>query len=261
MTLPAQVLDLTRWKLTLPIGQAEKPTEIKWPTLGTYQHSDYFMVNPAGGVRFRAPVNGVTTSGSGNPRSELREMNTDGSNASWSSSSGAHELTVVEAVTHLPNPRTDGGNAGVVGAQIHDASDDITVFRLEGAKLYVTRGDDTHCTLADGAYVLGTPFEARFQVWQDKVKAYYNGRLIVTIPGKFSGAYFKAGCYTQANKSNSKPADASNYGEVRVLSVSVLHTATLPVPIPVPPSTPQPVPVPTQLDRIEAALKRIEDKL
>ncbi len=50
------------------------------------------------GVQFRAPVDGVTTSGSSYPRSELREMTDSGSSeASWSSTSG----------THSPSPTPD----------------------------------------------------------------------------------------------------------------------------------------------------------
>lgn len=227
MTLPAQALDLARWKLTLPTGRSERPDEVKQPQLATFEHPEFFTVESGGGVRFRAPVNGTTTSGSGYPRCELREMSPDGSLASWSSNSGAHMLTVVEAFTRLPT-----GKPHVVGAQIHDADDDVTVFRLEDTKLWVTKGDDTHHALADANYVLGTPFEASFTVWKDAVSAFYNGRLVTTIPGKFSKAYFKVGCYTQANQTNARPADASNYGEVVVTSVSVAHTTVLTPPVP-----------------------------
>lgn len=253
MTTPARVLDLSLWKVTLPIGSPGRPLEIKQPTLAKFTDPLYFAPVDRG-VRFRAPVTGVTTSGSSNPRSELREMNRDGSNASWSSSKGSHVLTVVEAFTHLPNPRTDGGNAGVVGAQIHDSENDISVFRLEDTKLYVTKGNTTHHALADGNYQLGTRFEAKFIVWKDEVKAYYNGKLITTIKGKFSGAYFKAGCYTQANKNNSLPVNDTNYGEVIISSVIVSHTTnppSEPVPVPVVPSPPPVVVEPPPLPPID----------
>lgn len=243
MTAPARVLDLSDWKLTLPVGPPGKPTEVKQPDLDRYVDPLFFAVT-GGGVRFRAPVTGVTTPGSKNPRSELREMAPDGSLASWSSSKGAHELVVVEAITHLPHPRTDGGNAGVVGAQIHDADDDVSVFRLEsGGKLWVTKGDNTHYALADEAYRLGAIFEARFVVWRDVVQAYYNGTLVTAIKGKFSGAYFKAGCYTQANKANSPPATDQNYGEVIVFTARASHADTLEgLPVPVVPEPPVTVP-------------------
>jgi hypothetical protein len=217
--VPADVLDLTNWKLTLPTGSAGSPTEIKQPALASYTNSPYFVV-AGDGVQFRAPVNGVTTSGSSNPRSELREMANNGtSNASWSSTSGTHTLVVRESFDVLPSVKPH-----LVGAQIHDADDDVTVFRLEGSSLYVTNGDTTHHKLVTSSYVLGTVYEAKFVVTGGKVKAYYNGVLQTTISKSFSGAYFKAGAYTQANCSNSSPCAATNYGQTTLHSLAVSHS-------------------------------------
>jgi hypothetical protein len=219
--VPADVLNLTNWKITLPIGSAGSPTEVKQPDLAGYSHDPYFKVNPAGdGVLFRAPVNGTTTSGSSYPRSELREMTNNGSgNASWSSTSGTHTLIVDEAFMALPNDKPH-----LVGAQIHDADDDVTVFRLEGSSLYITNGDTTHHKLVTSNYVLGTRFEAKFVVSDGQIAAYYNGVLQTTIAKSFSGGYFKAGAYTQANCTNSSPCSTSNYGEVTIYDVTVQHS-------------------------------------
>jgi hypothetical protein len=97
------------------------------------------------------------------------------------------------------------------------------VFRLEGTKLYVTKGDDTHYQLITGDYQLGTVFEAKFVVSGGTVKAYYNGALQATITQKFSGAYFKAGAYTQANCEKSSPCSDDNYGEVVIHGLTVTH--------------------------------------
>jgi hypothetical protein len=217
--VPADVLDLTNWKLTLPTGSEEKPTEVKQPDLKTFSVNPYFVV-AGDGVQFRAPVNGVTTSGSGYPRSELREMTDDGtSNASWSSTSGTHTLVVRESFDHLPADKPQ-----LVGAQIHDADDDVSVFRLEGSNLYVTDGDTAHHKLVTSSYKLGTVFEAKFVVSDGQVRAYYNGVLQTTISNDFSGAYFKAGAYTQANCDNSSPCSDSNYGQTTIRSVTVTHS-------------------------------------
>ena len=74
--LPAKVLDLANWKLTLPSGEQ--------PELATFKNK-FFHVDPKGdGVVFTAPAGGSTTSGSDYPRSELREMTDNGRNeASW----------------------------------------------------------------------------------------------------------------------------------------------------------------------------------
>lgn len=218
---PADVLDLTNWKETLPIGSAGSPTEITQPQLATYSVDPWFVATPAcDGVQFRAPVDGVTTSGSSYPRSELREMTNNGTtNASWSSDSGTSTMVINEAVTALPNTKPH-----IVVGQIHDSSNDISVFRLEGSTLYVTNGDTSHYAVATTNYQLGTPFEAKFVVSNNQIQAYYNGTLVTTIPASFSGAYFKAGAYTQANCTNSSPCDDTNYGESVIYSLSVTHT-------------------------------------
>jgi hypothetical protein len=217
---PADVLNLTNWKETLPLGSNESPTEIKQPALKTYVKSPWFVpTSDCKGVQFRAAVNGVTTSGSGYPRSELREMSSNGSeNASWSASSGTNTMVIDEAITHLPNDKPQ-----VVAGQIHDADDDITVFRLEGTNLYVTDGNTTHHKLVTSNYQLGTRFQAKFVASGGKIKAYYNGTLQTTISNSGSGLYFKSGAYTQANCDNSDPCSDSNYGEVIVYGLTVSH--------------------------------------
>lgn len=221
-TYPADVLNLSKWKETLPTGPSESPTEIKQPALATFKVDPWFVPTAAcDGVRFRAPVNGVTTSGSGYPRSELREMtgSSGTTNASWSSGSGTHTMVVSEAVTRVPS-----GRPYVVVAQIHDSDDDTQVFRLEGSSLWLTNEDEPHYKLITSSYTLGTRFEAKFVVSGGQIRAYYNGVLQSTLTKSFSGAYFKTGAYTQANCSNASPCSSSNYGEVVVYGVTVTHS-------------------------------------
>jgi hypothetical protein len=212
------VLNLANWKLTLPIGDDEKPTEIKQPALDGFAQNPYFVVQ-GNGVRFRSPVDGVTTGGSSYPRSELREM-TDGgrTNAAWSATEGTHTMVVDTAITHLPNDKPH-----VVAAQIHGGDDDVTVFRLEGSKLYLTDGDEPHYKLITSNYRLGQRFQAKFVVNDGVVKAYYNGTQVGSLEADFDGGYFKAGAYTQANCEKSSPCDASNYGEAVIYNVTVKH--------------------------------------
>jgi hypothetical protein len=228
---PSKVLDLTNWKVTLPLAKPDNPKsplEILQPELAGYSNPVFFRTTPAcDAILFQAPVTGVTTSGSKNPRSELREMTDGGTGlAGWSSGAGTHRMTVTQAFTHLPNARTDGGTAGLVGAQIHDADDDITVIRLEGSNLWVTEGDNPHYKLITDKYKLGTKFETSYEVGGGKVEVFYNGELQATIADRFRGAYFKTGAYTQANCTNSLPCAATNYGETAVYSVSVFHQVT-----------------------------------
>lgn len=220
-TYPADVLDLTAWKVQLPIGAEEDPDEVTQPELATYAVDPWFRAaESCDGVLFRSAVNGVTTGGSSYPRSELREMIADGSDeAGWPATSGTHTMTIREAITALPADKPH-----VVAGQIHDGSDDVTVFRLEGTKLYVTKGDTTHHKLVDDDYVLGTPFEAKFVVSGGTIEAYYNGVLQTTISAGFSDGYFKAGAYTQANCDRSDPCSDSNYGEVVIHDIAVTHS-------------------------------------
>jgi hypothetical protein len=217
---PADVLNLQNWYVGLPIGEEEKPLNIKQPQLATYSIDPWFRATPdCAAVQFRAAVNGVTTSGSNYPRSELREMTNSGQTmASWSSTSGTHTMVVDQAITALPKEKPH-----IVAGQIHDASDDVSVFRLEDKKLYITDGDDKHTLVTDN-YVLGTRFQAKFVVSDGQIKAYYNGVLKATLPKSFTGGYFKAGAYTQANCDRSSPCSESNYGEVKIYGLTVSHT-------------------------------------
>jgi hypothetical protein len=214
---PADVLDLRNWYVGLPIGEEEKPLNIEQPELATYSIDPWFRATPdCTAVQFRAAVNGVTTSGSNYPRSELREMS-GSAKASWSSTSGTHTMVIDQAITAAPQ-----GRPNVVAGQIHDASDDLSVFRLEGSKLYITDENEKHKLVTDN-YVLGTRFEAKFVVSNGQIKAYYNGVLQATLSKSFTGGYFKAGAYTQANCGNASPCSDSNYGEVKIYRLTVSH--------------------------------------
>jgi hypothetical protein len=218
---PAQVLDLTNWKLTLPTGEEEDPAEITRPELDTFSARPWFRVTKnCDAVQFRAAVDGVTTGGSSYPRAELREMTDNGSDeASWNATEGTHILVVTEAFMALPDDKPH-----VVGAQIHDGDDDVTVFRLEGSKLYITSPDVTHHHLVTDDYELGTEFEAKFVVADGEIDAYYNGEFQTTIAHDKDGNYFKAGAYTQANCGNSDPCESDNYGEVHISDIEVTHS-------------------------------------
>lgn len=240
------VLDLANWKWTLPEGSTGKPKEVQGVDLTDYSGS--WLRRVGNTLVCSAPVNGVTTSGSKNPRSEGRQLDPKtGNGAAWQPGTGWNSLTVTEAFTKLPD-----GKPEVVGLQVHDASDDVTVWRLEGTKLYVTNSNDDHWKLADGNYQLGTPFLAQYIVANNIVYAYYNGSLVGALPVSGKDYYFKAGAYVQANCSEAGVRCASdNIGEVTLYSVKVESgTGATPAPaqpngaIPVPPVVTPPVPAP-----------------
>lgn len=222
--LPANVLNLTNWKITLPIDGSDAGTnadEITQPALATYSNDPYFKNNSDNtGVLFRAHTGGATTSGSGYPRSELREMTNNGTtNASWSSGSGTHTMEIDQAITHLPVVKKH-----IVAGQIHDANDDVIVFRLEDQKLFIDINGTDGPTLTSN-YVLGTRFKVKFVVANNQTQCYYNDVLMYTYNHTYSGAYFKAGAYTQSSCTGTPGSSesCSAYGEVLIYNVTVTH--------------------------------------
>lgn len=206
------------WKLTLPINGAQ---EVEQPDLATYS-SKYCELTPAGdGVVFRAWHGGDTTSGSKNPRSELREMSAEGKDqASWSSTKGNHTMTVSGQINRLTKVKPQ-----TVIAQIHDDSDDISVWRVEADKLWLTTGDTTHGYLVDPNFTLGKPYTLRYAVSGGVISYIYNGAVVpFTLKSKGSAWYFKAGLYLQSNPGTAPSESTTEYSEVVLRSVSVTHS-------------------------------------
>lgn len=222
-TYPSQILSLTNWKLTLPTGSSNSPTEIEQPSLSTFKVDPWFVIAPGkGAVVFRAPVNGSSTSGSDYPRSELREMTNAKTKASWSSDDGVHTMFLEQAITAVPSTKRD-----VVAGQIHDKDKDIVVIRLDYPNLHI-RVDGENVHTLDSSYTLGKKFSIKFEVKDNKTTVYYNGSTtpVFTLDKKYSNAYFKAGVYTQSNCEKEKIqslCNANNYGEVFLNKLEVTH--------------------------------------
>ncbi|SHH45683.1 polysaccharide lyase family 7 protein [Clostridium grantii] len=216
--LPSQVLDLTNWKVTLPINNAQ---EITQPALNSYE-SEYFYVNDTSdAVIFNAPVaadgTDATTVNSSYPRSELREMTNNGaSKASWSTTEGKHTMIIDEKITNTPVVKPH-----VVVGQIHDAVDDVIMIRLEGTKLFV-QAESIDLGTLDSEYQIGTRFKIKVEVENGFINIYYNDELKVEYAAEKVGCYFKAGMYTQSNLSKGDAAEA--YGEVEIYDLSVTHS-------------------------------------
>lgn len=226
--VPGDVLDLTNWKLTLPVGdEPDEADEVEQPQLATYQLAPFFRVDSGGkGVAFRAPVGGVTTSGSGYPRSELREMKDGGSDeASWSNESGVHVMTMTASITATPKEKPE-----VSVAQIHGDDDVVAMVRLEKNRLFVERDGDDVGEL-DDSYRLGSRFTLELRATPAGIRVTYNGSKVVEYDEVGDDNYFKAGCYTQASD---KPQDDDRpdqkydrpdaYGEVVIYALNVRHT-------------------------------------
>lgn len=214
--LPSKILDLRRWKIAVPVDTPQKgtPDEIKQPQLAGFSLSPYFYAGK-GGVVFQAHAGGFTTKNSSYPRSELREMNLDGTNAAWSNATGVHTMTIRQAITHTPSVKPH-----VVAGQIHDGSDDVIMVRLEGSHLFVETNGTPLGTLQQG-YALGTPFTVKIEAASGQIKVFYNDVLKVTYDRSGTGFFFKAGVYTQSNPSRGESPDA--YGQVVIYDLALSH--------------------------------------
>jgi hypothetical protein len=223
--LPAGVIDLRPWKVTLPERDHDGGLlEVEQPRLATFTDRFFDLTAAGDGVRFRCHHGAPTTSGSANPRCELREM--DGSElAGWSTTQGRHSLRVSGQVNRLTRVRPH-----VVIAQIHNnkqgghTSRDITVFRLEGRKLFVTDDNDTHAHLVTDDLTVGTRYEVGFDVANGVIGYTFNGqRLPFTLKVEDKSCYFKAGNYLQSNPESAPSESSTEFSEVVIFKVDVDH--------------------------------------
>jgi hypothetical protein len=227
---PGGNFDLRVWELQEPIGAPGAPTMITSKQLvgPSGFHDAYFFTDTTdGAMTFWTPESGVHTANSNYPRSELREMNPDGSAANWGTA-GTHTLTASLAVTKTPDH--------VCVGQIH-IGDVITAGLPVSTKplveLYVFANGDIKAGVEDspsgsqtqhlvGHVPIGTRFSYAIVMKSD-------GSLDVTIdgattalawPSSFAGygEYFKAGSYNQSTGS-----DATIGSEVKFYALSVVH--------------------------------------
>lgn len=209
--LPGQVIDLTAWKISVPT--TPDPTQIVMPQLADYSDASFRVVSA---VQFTAPVGGGVQAGAKYPRSELREMNSDGTAAAWSTTQGHHAMELVQRVTHLPTVKAE-----LVAGQIHDANEYVVLIRLSSAELRAEYNGKSVGVL-DEQYVLNTVFTLRIEAGDGFIDVFYNGVRKVHQADIRDGCYFKAGCYTQSNESKGDSAD--DYGQVEILELTVGHT-------------------------------------
>lgn len=219
---PAELVG-PNWYLTIPLLAATTgwAQEIKYPTLAQYV-SKYFELNAAGdGVVFRCWHGGATTSGSKNPRSELRGMGVDGkTKEAWSTTDGRHRMVIEGQVNRLTKVRPH-----VVIGQIHDALDDVSMWRVEGDKLWLTDGDNPHGYLVDGAFALGKRYSLAYDVSGGVISYVYNDKPVPwTKSIAATGCYFKAGCYLQSNPTSAPGESVTEFAEVVIYSVDVVHS-------------------------------------
>ncbi len=220
--IPSEVLPLGAWKLTLPIDtdRPSKPDEVLQPELNRFSDPQLFHVKVMAGiaaVAFAAPCEGVTTGGSEYPRTELREMQPDGTTrASWGVADGSkHSLTARLAVTQAPPVKPH-----VICAQIHNEDKKLLAIRFENSRI-IAEGEGQEDVRIVPRYTLGTPFSLQIVAHAGEIVVRYDDREVVRWTSKSEGCYFKIGCYTQ---SNPKRGDLPHsLGEVVVYDLKLKH--------------------------------------
>jgi hypothetical protein len=216
--VPGDLIDLTRWYLTLPIKDPtgrdrSGPWDVHQPDLRHFS-CEYFRVSSVGSVpavEYVAPVDGVTTSGSGATRSELREMSGGTVKASWAFDDGErHVLTTT--LTCDGTGITDGRQEVIVG-QIHGSGGTPPIIicvnhkrrgALELFKQGPRQGDlltgltpDTTFT-----YRIESPGDGRLRVYAclgdvEELPAVPQFDFPSSAFTETSGLYFKAGAYNK----------------------------------------------------------------
>jgi hypothetical protein len=205
-------IDLSHWKLTLPVDEAGKPdgkaVEVSPSRLTSgYTSADFFYVDEHGSLVFRCPVSGAKTKSAKYPRSELREMLDPGDAAVNWPLRGTHLLDARCQVNEVPSSQK------IIIGQIHSYSGEARPLvklqyskgRIEAlVKISPSRDEDRKLTLAE----VGLNRDIAYQI------KLHDGVLSVTVNGQTQTAdvagndaewakqtfYFKAGAYVQDNE-------------------------------------------------------------
>ncbi|AZQ62755.1 polysaccharide lyase family 7 protein [Flammeovirga pectinis] len=236
---PFEILNLQNWKLNAFTGTLNTPVyEDQISNLSTYENENWFFTEDGQSVAFKCYGGYPTSSGSGNPRTELREMTANGSSTlNWDGTKGTNRMEWKVKVDQLPS----SGKACF--GQIHGRSSDFDdVIRIQfqgddnqsegGVRLkimgWVTEeNDDKEGDYLDGDWKLDEEyhFELIFEdsnVWVNQIDESGEKKEIYRFEGCASDYnYFKAGIYLQSMQN--KPFDLNDYGQVSISYLNISH--------------------------------------
>ncbi|KAF5859932.1 hypothetical protein ETB97_002191 [Aspergillus alliaceus] len=216
---PGGNFDLSYWNLQLPTGESGHPTTItasKLKGCKGYQDSSVFYTDDKDGALVMkvpgSPSSGacVTTPNSRHCRTELRELNSDGSSkASWSPSASKNRLSATVTV-----PKPDDGSHGTVIGQIH--IDDTISTKPVCELYYSTEGDlvmGVEKTRKGGKSIftkvgnapVGKKFSYEIRYESDELSVSIDGgspQKLDTYELDSPKSYFKAGNYNQGDSAS-----------------------------------------------------------
>jgi hypothetical protein len=223
---PGGNFNLAIWQLQLPVGSPGSPTTIQPAQLkgaSGYSNPAYFWTDKTdGSMTFWAPEKGVTTPNSNYARSELREMNSNGSAADWTLA-GNHTLSAELRVVSVTK--------NVCVGQVHLGSGGSSTKPL--LELYYHSNGDIYLgteNSPDGGQTLhyitnvavGAHFTYVINVTGNKINLTVNGaKSSYSIPTSFNAykQYFKAGSYNQSSSDST-----SNGAKVKFYTLTVAHS-------------------------------------
>jgi hypothetical protein len=222
--LPSEILDLSNWYLTLPVGEPKDPLDVYNPELKDFEHSVHFSVTEAGdAVKFNSFSGGSTTKNTNNPRTELREM-VGKEQAKWSMKRGVHSMAFSGCTIALPTTRP----STVIG-QIHRGSDDLIEIRCWIPKKTTTPVIDVfHDNIIYGVlnphYTLGERYDIKVVASKGVIKVFYGNMETpkLKIPATATSCFFKAGSYIQCNPT-AHDAQPEEFTESWLYSLDVTH--------------------------------------
>ena len=224
---PGGNFNLSIWQLQLPTGSPGKPDTIQPAQLkgpNGYSNPAYFWTDKNdGSMTFWAPEKGVTTPNSNYARSELREMNSDGSVADWHLA-GSHQLQATLRVVSVTNHVCvgqihlgTGGSSTKPLVELYYYANGNIVLGVEDSP---SGGQTTH-QIAN--VPVGKQFSYTIAVTGGNTVALtVNGKTTkYPIPSSFDqyNMYFKAGSYNQSSSSST-----SNGAKVKFYALNINHS-------------------------------------
>jgi hypothetical protein len=221
---PGRNFNLSVWQLQLPSGSPGSPDTISSAQLQAgYTNPAYFFTDKTdGSMTFFAPEKGVTTPNSNYARSELREMNSNGSAADWTLA-GNHTLSAQLRIPFVTK--------NVCVGQVHLGSGGSSTKPL--LELYYRPNGDIYLGTENspdggqtlhqvGNVAIGVKWTYVINVTGNTVNLTVNGsKTSYAVPSSFNAykQYFKAGSYNQSSSDST-----TNGAKVKFYSLTVKHS-------------------------------------
>ena len=227
----------------LGIFNLQEPNGSTGISLSGLQNAYFYTDKTDGSMTFWDPSTGTPTSGSLHPRTELREINTDGSNAAWAVATNpgldsTNELLVTEKVTQVPDHVCIGQIFQAVTTTQPNSKPFIELFYYNTGKIVAAveatpaGGNEVQTTVA--TVPLGTQFTYYIGIQVppsgpptlfvdiNNTATYFQQNLSTAFAAE--SFYFKAGDYDQTATSGTLPTSYNGTGTiVKLYSLQVKH--------------------------------------